>query len=376
MRERGETPGTDAHHADGAEAGVGTARWRLALLGHQGLGPVSTEIDGCPPVRRCGRDRSLQPRARSDRRADRLAAATCISGVALLTPSEAPTDVREPCGLACAAARAQGGTGSTGAALAVATVRHPLRSTASRHILSGMGSPKPPPVHQTAPPLPKGGRRLRTFPHFWSVHARFAGSGRNGRLVLALDATMSRQPTWDMGLRGAGVDVRCGRYRAERATRLFPRRRRMPRLEVRVGRTRAQRLMTRIDCRGGHTQIGKVFTHVLRQTAERRVNASSISETPWRKGSTTFAKRPGSSASTACRSSSFRRDGTGRPRGPSANSRGSRAALGPVRQVCSGDAGELLSTIAVYATGGLKALEARGRPEDRLLIENLRGGRR
>ncbi|TJV28137.1 MAG: VWA domain-containing protein, partial [Mesorhizobium sp.] len=36
----------------------------------------------------------------------------------------------------------------------------------------------------------------------------------------------------------------------------------------------------------------------------------------------------------------------------------------------------LLSAVAVFATGGLKALEARGRPEDRLLIEHLRSGRK
>jgi hypothetical protein len=35
----------------------------------------------------------------------------------------------------------------------------------------------------------------------------------------------------------------------------------------------------------------------------------------------------------------------------------------------------LLSAVAVFATGGLKALEARGRPEDRLMIEHLRGSR-
>ncbi len=33
----------------------------------------------------------------------------------------------------------------------------------------------------------------------------------------------------------------------------------------------------------------------------------------------------------------------------------------------------LLSAVAVFATGGLKALEARGRPEDRLMIASLRG---
>ena len=33
---------------------------------------------------------------------------------------------------------------------------------------------------------------------------------------------------------------------------------------------------------------------------------------------------------------------------------------------------KLLSAVAVFATGGLKALEARDRPEDRLMIESLR----
>ena len=36
----------------------------------------------------------------------------------------------------------------------------------------------------------------------------------------------------------------------------------------------------------------------------------------------------------------------------------------------------LLSSIAVFATGGLKALEARGSASDRLLLENLSGKRR
>ena len=36
---------------------------------------------------------------------------------------------------------------------------------------------------------------------------------------------------------------------------------------------------------------------------------------------------------------------------------------------------ELLSAVAVFATGGLKALEARGRPEDRLMIEHHAGRR-
>jgi hypothetical protein len=36
----------------------------------------------------------------------------------------------------------------------------------------------------------------------------------------------------------------------------------------------------------------------------------------------------------------------------------------------------LLAAVAVFASGGLKALETRGRPEDRLLIASLRGERK
>ena len=36
----------------------------------------------------------------------------------------------------------------------------------------------------------------------------------------------------------------------------------------------------------------------------------------------------------------------------------------------------LLSAVAVFAAGGMRALEARGRPEDRLLLEHLKGGGR
>ncbi|MCR4267327.1 VWA domain-containing protein, partial [Nitratireductor sp. ZSWI3] len=35
--------------------------------------------------------------------------------------------------------------------------------------------------------------------------------------------------------------------------------------------------------------------------------------------------------------------------------------------------GKLLAAVAVYATGGLKALTTRDRPEDRLMLEHLRG---
>jgi hypothetical protein len=100
-------------------------------------------------------------------------------------------------------------------------------------------------------------------------------SGRRGRLIFALDATMSRQPTWDTAchlqadmFREAaaigGLDVQLVYYRG-------------------LGECRASRwvsqaerlaaLMERIDCRGGHTQIGKIIAHAKRETRAARVQA-------------------------------------------------------------------------------------------------------
>ena len=101
-----------------------------------------------------------------------------------------------------------------------------------------------------------------------------ASSGR-GRLVFAMDATMSRQPTWDMalGLQAemfhavkaiGGLDVQLVYFRG-------------------AGECRASRwvadpdqlahLMTSVSCQGGFTQIEKVLSHARTETAKRRVSA-------------------------------------------------------------------------------------------------------
>src|SRR5882672_6152080 len=90
--------------------------------------------------------------------------------------------------------------------------------------------------------------------------------GKRGRLIFALDATMSRQPMWDTAcrLQGdmfnetatiGGLDVQLLYYRglAEcRASRWVSDARQLG------------GLMEKIDCRGGHTQIGKILAHAKR----------------------------------------------------------------------------------------------------------------
>lgn len=102
-----------------------------------------------------------------------------------------------------------------------------------------------------------------------------AQTGDRGRLIFAMDATMSRAPTWDMALKlqgdmfGAvkqvgGLDVQLVYFRG-------------------MGECRASkwvsnpdalaRLMTSVSCHGGLTQIGKVLTHALDESKRRKVNA-------------------------------------------------------------------------------------------------------
>ncbi len=99
-------------------------------------------------------------------------------------------------------------------------------------------------------------------------------SGR-GRLVFALDATMSRQPTWDRAcllqadmFREAasvgGLAIQLVYYRGLSECRASPW----------VGEAqRLGELMSRIECRGGHTQIAKILAHARREHDRTRIAA-------------------------------------------------------------------------------------------------------
>jgi hypothetical protein len=98
-------------------------------------------------------------------------------------------------------------------------------------------------------------------------------AGARGRLIFALDATMSRQPTWDTAcrLQGdmfreaaaiGGLDIQLLYYRGLgecRASKWISQ------------SDRLAELMGRIDCRGGHTQISKVLAHARRETEVKPV---------------------------------------------------------------------------------------------------------
>lgn len=203
------------------------------------------------------------------------------------------------------------------------------------------------------------------------------GTG-SGRIVLALDATMSRQPTWDLAcsiqaemfesvagignlsmqlvyFRGFG-ECRASKWATDGAS--------------------LASMMSRIDCRGGHTQILKVLKHARKAHARERINAlvyigdameekvddlvqaagelglRGVPVFIFQEGSDPVAETAFREIARVTRGGWFRFD------------RSSASVLA-----------KLLSSIAVYAAGGLKALENRGTREDQLLIAQMSGGK-
>jgi len=108
-----------------------------------------------------------------------------------------------------------------------------------------------------------------------STPAPNVGAG-GGRLVFAMDATMSRQPTWDRALhiqgqmfdetaQIGGLDVQLVFFRGFGECRASK--------WVSDARELA-RIMTKVDCRGGTTQIGKVLKHIKKEADKQKVSAA------------------------------------------------------------------------------------------------------
>jgi hypothetical protein len=102
-----------------------------------------------------------------------------------------------------------------------------------------------------------------------------SAGGKRGRLIFALDATMSRQPTWDTACTlqadmfreaasAGGLDIQLVYFRGLSECRASG---------WVAGTGKLAELMSRIDCRGGHTQIGKVLSHARKENVKQKVQA-------------------------------------------------------------------------------------------------------
>lgn len=205
-----------------------------------------------------------------------------------------------------------------------------------------------------------------------------ARSGDRGRLIFAMDATMSRAPTWDMALKlqgdmfGAvkevgGLDVQLVYFRG-------------------TGECRASkwvsdpdalaRLMTSVSCHGGLTQIGKVLTHALDESKKRKVNALVYVGDCMEEQVDRLCARGGELALLGVPVFLFQEGDNAAAE--SAFREIARLTKGAYCRFDRGSARqlrELLTAVAVYAAGGRKALTdlsaKKGGAGARLLLEQL-----
>lgn len=100
-------------------------------------------------------------------------------------------------------------------------------------------------------------------------------AGRRGRLLFAIDATASREPTWDMACQIqsemftstddlGGLEVQLAFYRG------FGEMKVTPWLEA---PDELVRRMLKVRCLAGRTQIRKLLSHTLRETEAQKVDA-------------------------------------------------------------------------------------------------------
>ncbi len=123
-------------------------------------------------------------------------------------------------------------------------------------------------------PSPAADAELEAFLERVAATPRPAGGGR-GRLIFAMDATASREPTWDRACQiqgemfGAtaelgGLEIQLVYYRGFGEFR---------RTGWIADSRSLVRQMTGVFCLGGHTQIARVLGHAVEESKRRKVDA-------------------------------------------------------------------------------------------------------
>jgi hypothetical protein len=205
-----------------------------------------------------------------------------------------------------------------------------------------------------------------------------ATAGKRGRLIFALDATMSRQPTWDQAcalqadmFREAasigGLDIQLVYFRGLSECRASG-------WVADAGKLAS--LMQRIDCRGGHTQIGKVLSHARQEQARQRVQALVFVGDAMEESIDDLAHAAGELGLLGVPVFMFQEGGD--PVAETAYREIARLSRGAYCRFDTGSAAqlaELLRAVAAYAAGGIKALSdlsARKAGGARLLLAQMK----
>jgi hypothetical protein len=184
--------------------------------------------------------------------------------------------------------------------------------------------------------------------------------GVRGRLLFAMDATMSRQPTWDRALqlqsemfretaRIGGLDVQLVYFRGFGECRSS---------KWVSDPTALAELMTKVSCRGGYTQIRKVLAHVRQEAAKAKINAVVYVGDAFEENIDQICQAAGEVGLIGVPMFMFLegRDAIAE-RAFQEIARLTRGAFCRFDEGSAHQLRELLSAVAVYAAGGRKALQ-------------------
>ena len=200
----------------------------------------------------------------------------------------------------------------------------------------------------------------------------------SGRLIFALDATMSRQPTWDAACmlqgemfnavsRAGGLNVQLVYFRGFGECRS----------SKWVGDAAQLRdLMVRIDCRGGHTQIAKVLKHARDETLRKPVSALVFIGDAMEENVDKLCQLGGELGMRKVPCFMFQEGGDAAAQ--TAFREIARLSGGAYLRFDGNAANALLNllkAVAVYASGGMPALQKDKSRESRLLLQQLSGGK-
>jgi hypothetical protein len=199
-----------------------------------------------------------------------------------------------------------------------------------------------------------------------------------GKLIFALDATMSRQATWDMAqalqgrmfdvaARVGGLDVQLVYFRGQdecRASRFVS------------GGQGLAALMSRIEVHGGLTQIRKVLRHVTSEARRERVGALIYVGDAMEEAVDPLVAVAGELALLGVKAFMFQEgEDIAAKRAYKEIARVTGGAYGAFDAGAAQRLEALLKAAASYAAGGLAALQtlADRTPEARALLQQMRG---
>jgi len=188
--------------------------------------------------------------------------------------------------------------------------------------------------------------------------------GGRGRLIFALDATASREPSWDRACRIqgemfeataalGGLDIKLVFYRGFdecKASRWMS------------GSAELHRAMRAVSCLGGETQIERVLDHALAESRKRCVHALVFVGDAMEENADRLCRLAGELGLVGTPVFVFHEGGD--PRAASAFRQIAKLSKGAYLSFDLASADrlkELLAAVAVYAAGGYRALADYGR---------------